>query len=58
MAESENIRKAREALARADALAPETERLRKESERLAEEMDVLRRAAAIMQARARKRAGQ
>ena len=58
MADSENIRKAREALERARAREPEMDRLRKESERLAEEVEVLRRAQAIMRADAEKRAAQ
>lgn len=49
MAESENIRKAREALARVHAREPVSARLREKSKRLAEEADVLRRAAAILQ---------
>ena len=52
MAEPENIRKAREALERARTLEPLTQQLRAKSERLAEEADVLRRAAAILQATA------
>ena len=56
MAESENIRKAREKIAELRAREPEMERLRNESKRLAEEMDVLQRAAAIMRDHAQKRA--
>lgn len=55
MADSENIRKAREALARADALAEESKRLRQKSERLAEEMEVLQRAERILRSRAEDR---
>jgi hypothetical protein len=56
MAESENIRKAREALAEVRALAQVSTRLREKSKRLAEEEEVLRRAAAILQARAEEQA--
>lgn len=57
MIKPDNIQKAREALARAEALEPEMERLREKSQRLAEETEVLERAAAILQAR-RERANQ
>jgi hypothetical protein len=56
MAERENIRKAREALERVHALGKVSDRLRAKSERLAEEDEVLRRAAAILQARAQEQA--
>jgi len=56
MAESENLRKAREAVERARALEPLTQQLRAKSKRLAEEEAVLRRAAAILQARAEEQA--
>jgi hypothetical protein len=56
MAENENIRNAREALAEVRALAQVSARLREKSERLAEEDEVLRRAAAILQARAQEQA--
>lgn len=55
MTESENIKRAREALARVDALAPETKRLQKESMKLKEEMDVLFRARDIMRKNREKR---
>jgi hypothetical protein len=55
MAEPENIKRAREALALADALAPETERLQRKSAKLKEEMDVLMRARDIMRERREKR---
>ncbi len=55
MADSENLRLAREALDRVRAREPETRRLRAESKRLAEEMDVLIRARDIMRERREKR---
>jgi hypothetical protein len=57
MLETENVKKAREALERERELSLVSDRLREKSERLAEEMDVLQRAAAILRAR-RERAGQ
>jgi hypothetical protein len=57
MLETENVKKAREALERERELSLVSDRLREKSERLAEEMDVLQRAAAILRTR-RERAGQ